>query len=86
MDFTTSPENFPQEEVSSFIESLHQNGQRFVPIIDPGIYVLEEDYDAYASGVEQNVFIKDINGKDFLGQVWPGKRVRTKTSFDLILS
>jgi hypothetical protein len=31
-------------EVSSFVEKLHENGQHFVPIIDPGIMVLEGKY------------------------------------------
>lgn len=76
LDFTTSPVNFPQEEMAAFIGSLHDNGQRFVPIIDPGIYVLDSSYDAYTSGVEQNVFIKDLYGNDnFIGQVWPGPTV-----------
>ena len=74
LDFTTSPDTFPEEEVAAFIDTLHQAGQRFVPIVDPGIYVLDPEYDAYTAGVEQNVFIKDLYGtENFIGQVWPGE-------------
>jgi len=29
-------------------------------------------YDAYEKGLEQDVFVKDITGGNYLGQVWPG--------------
>jgi alpha-glucosidase (family GH31 glycosyl hydrolase) len=35
-DFTLDAVNFPQAEVAKFVNQLHQNGQHFVPIIDPG--------------------------------------------------
>ena len=70
-DFTLDSTNFPQAEVSSFVKGLHANGQHFVPIIDPGIMV-QEGYDAYEQGMKQDLFIKDISGGNYLGQVWPG--------------
>jgi alpha-glucosidase (family GH31 glycosyl hydrolase) len=71
-DFTVDATNFPQAEVTSFISSLHANGQKFVPIIDPGIKV-EAGYDAYEEGIAADIFIKDLNGEDpYIGQVWPG--------------
>jgi alpha-glucosidase (family GH31 glycosyl hydrolase) len=35
-DFTVDSEMFPQTEVSKFVDQLHDNGQHFVPIVDPG--------------------------------------------------
>ena len=70
-DFTLDSTNFPQAEVLSFVQGLHANGQHFVPIIDPGIMV-QEGYDAYTQGVEKDLFIKDLSGGYYLGQVWPG--------------
>ena len=32
-DFTTDPTNFPLSEMSTFVASLHENGQHFVPIV-----------------------------------------------------
>jgi len=70
-DFTVDSVNFPAAEMKSFVETLHSNGQHFVPIIDPGIMVLS-GYDAYEAGLKQDLFVKDISGGYYLGQVWPG--------------
>jgi alpha-glucosidase (family GH31 glycosyl hydrolase) len=70
-DFTLDSVDFPQSEVASFVNQLHANGQHFVPIIDPGIMV-QSGYDAYEQGVQKDLFVKDIQGGYYLGQVWPG--------------
>lgn len=70
-DFTYDAQQFPILEVSKFVNQLHQNGQKFVPIVDPGIMVYP-GYNAYERGVKENLFIKDIQGNDHLSQVWPG--------------
>merc|ERR1712000_699023 len=71
-DFTTDPANFPLDEVRKFVDGLHDDGMKFVPIIDPGIMVYA-GYDAYETGLKEGVFVKDITGEGFyLGQVWPG--------------
>lgn len=73
LDFVLDPINYPLAEVQSFVASLHANNQRFVPIIDPAIYVLSPTYSTYTTGVADDVFVKDYTGKDFyLSQVWPG--------------
>ena len=73
-DFTYDAEMFPVDEMNRFVAKLHQNGQKFVPIIDPGIAVAvnHPDYEAYTEGIEKDLFIKNIEGENFLGQVWPG--------------
>lgn len=74
-DFTVDPDNFPATEMQEFIADLNSKGQHFVPIVDPGIYAVEEStpYDALVKGLEQDVFVKDLtNEKPYLGQVWPG--------------
>jgi alpha-glucosidase len=73
LDFTVDPVTFSSADMTTFINNLHSNNQKFVPIIDPGIYVRDEAYPAYVRGLEQNVFIKDMtNTQPYLGQVWPG--------------
>ena len=42
-----------------------------VVIIDPGIKN-ETGYIPYDDGIKDDVFLKDKNGKPFVGMVWPG--------------
>jgi alpha-D-xyloside xylohydrolase len=70
-DFTVDSSNFIASDVKNFVAGLHANGQHFVPIIDPGIMVYS-GYDAYESGLKKDLFVKDITGNYYLGQVWPG--------------
>lgn len=70
-DFTYDSEQFPQAEVAKFVDELHGNGQHFVPIVDPGIMVYP-GYEAYDRGVREGLFVKDLTGGNYLGQVWPG--------------
>ncbi len=53
---------------TSFATSLHATGQKWVPIIDCGIPMAPDDA-AYKQGMAADVFIKDVTGKPYLGQV-----------------
>ena len=53
------------------MDSLHSLGRRFVPILDPGIK-LEPGYAPYDDAVAQNLFLKDVTGDFYIGEVWPG--------------
>ncbi len=39
-----------------------------VPILDPGIHV-KPGYAPYDSGIKQGVFMRDLTGQPFVGQV-----------------
>lgn len=73
LDFTLDPVNFPQAQMDDLVSYLHSQGQRFVPIVDPGIYSQDKAYSTYAKAMEADVFVKDLYGVEpYQGQVWPG--------------
>ncbi|KDQ51365.1 glycoside hydrolase family 31 protein [Jaapia argillacea MUCL 33604] len=77
-DFTSDPVSFPGDEMRAFIEELAANNQHYIPIVDAAVakQVNSTDlYYPYISGAEQQVFIKNPDGSEYIGQVWPGYTV-----------
>jgi len=66
--FTWNKEQFP--EPKTMFETLHEMGIKVSAIIDPGVKV-EEGYHVFDEGEE--FFLKDTDGNDFEGAVWPGR-------------
>ncbi len=52
------------------MERLHNSSRRFVPILDPGIPVLP-GYTPYDEGIERDIFIRDVTGQPYIGEVRP---------------
>ncbi|KAJ1671674.1 hypothetical protein GGF38_000626 [Coemansia sp. RSA 25] len=73
-DFTFDPVNFPLAEMQRQLAYLHERGQKMVLITDPAI-LYNSSYAVYARGHEQEVFIKNPDGSEYVGQVWPGYTV-----------
>lgn len=69
-DFTINREGFPDFE--QLVEEMKEQNIHLVPIIDGGVKI-EEGYDVYEEGVENNYFCKDENGENFVIGVWPGR-------------
>ncbi|KAJ2686820.1 hypothetical protein IWW39_003359 [Coemansia spiralis] len=73
-DFTFDPVNFPLAEMQKQLAYLHERGQKMVLITDPAI-LYNSSYEVYARGHAKDVFIKNTDGSEFIGQVWPGYTV-----------
>ncbi len=69
-DFTVDTERFP--DLEKLTSDMKADGIHLVPIIDAGVKI-EEGYDVYEEGVENDYFCKNAEGKDFVGAVWPGR-------------
>jgi alpha-glucosidase (family GH31 glycosyl hydrolase) len=63
-DFTIDEKRFPLDRMAKITQNY-----RYVPIIDAGI---KTSGNAYEEGLKQNVFLKDADGKTYVGRVWPG--------------
>jgi alpha-glucosidase len=79
-DFTTDPHTFPVSEAKAFFDQLHGDNQHFVPIVDSAIYIPNpingsDAYDTYARGNESGVFLRNPDGSQYIGAVWPGYTV-----------
>ena len=71
-DFTVDPVAWGS--MGNLTDMLHDNGQRFVLILDPAIPAeAGDDYLPAVSGLEEGVFIIDETGQSAVGTVWPGK-------------
>jgi alpha-glucosidase (family GH31 glycosyl hydrolase) len=76
-DWTYDGVNFPQDKVLDFVNEVHDDGQKFVIIVDPGILAVDPswdlDYPPYTEGIQQDLFIRDgFNNEPYISQVWPG--------------
>jgi len=73
-DFTYDKVNF--DGLGDFVKDLHDKQMHYIPIIDAGIAIREneqqdgEKYEAYMDGMQEDIFIKDPEGKVAVGQVW----------------
>jgi alpha-glucosidase len=67
--FTWDNKSFPNP--AELLGHLKELGFHVVVMCDPGIKI-EDGYDAYESGVENDVFVKYPDGSNYSGSVWPG--------------
>ncbi|KAL8187967.1 UNVERIFIED_CONTAM: hypothetical protein K2H54_058646 [Gekko kuhli] len=77
-DFTYDTIDF--EGLPEFVADLHDHGQKYVIILDPGISTgtrrNNTPYETYRRGQAKDVWIKDPQGTEpLIGEVWPGESV-----------
>jgi hypothetical protein len=64
MDCASAPCRAPQ----AFVSELHSAGQRWVPILDPVVHI-SGNYTPYRAGLEAGVFMRDLTGSPYVGEV-----------------
>ena len=79
-DFTQDPNTFSYEQGEAFLEKLHGNNQHYITIVDSAIYIpnpnnASDNYSIYTDGHERDVFMKNPDGTEYIGEVWPGYTV-----------
>ncbi|KAK9095626.1 hypothetical protein Scep_027095 [Stephania cephalantha] len=67
--FTFDKDRFSNPK--ALVNELHLNGFKAIWMLDPGIKH-EEGYFVYDSGSKEDVWIQKVDGKPFVGDVWPG--------------
>lgn len=63
-------DRFPADKMRAFVDRLHSAGQHWVPIHDAAISK-QAGYKAYEEGTRAGVWVKDMHGETYVGQVCP---------------
>ena len=66
--FTLDPINFSVPKMSKFLADLHAKGQKWVPIVDPGVKI-DPGYPAYDAGIATDIFIKGPDRSPYVASV-----------------
>lgn len=79
-DFENDPNTYGYEQGEAFLERLHAAGQHYVAIVDSAIYIpnpenASDAYSIYSDGHDSDVFMKNPDGSEYIGSVWPGYTV-----------
>lgn len=59
------------------MDKLHANGQYYMPILDPNVYVpnpanASDAYEVYDRGAAVNAYIRNGEESEYIGILWPG--------------
>jgi len=79
-DWTLDQHTYPAKEFKAWLDDLHSKHLHYVPIVDAAIYIPNpsngsETYPSYDRGHELDVFLKNPDGSEYIGAVWPGYTV-----------
>ncbi|KJY41956.1 glycosyl hydrolase, partial [Streptomyces sp. NRRL B-1568] len=70
--FTVDRERFP--DLPGLAADLRRDGVRLVSIVDPAVKA-EPGMAVYEGGREAGAFVRDVQGREVRGEVWPGESV-----------
>ncbi|CAE6413351.1 unnamed protein product [Rhizoctonia solani] len=74
--FTNDPQYFPTAKMQEIVNYLHKHDQQYIVMVDPAVaYQPEKGYKAFDRGVQDDIFLKELNGSLHKGVVWPGVTV-----------
>lgn len=71
--FSFDKSHFPNGTRTPLL-GLQEKGRRIVAILDPGVK-FERSFAVFESGIKEDVFCRGLEGKPFVGLVWPGETV-----------
>lgn len=76
-DFTDNPGHYDVDQGREFLERLHANGQYYLPILDPNVYIPNPDntsdaYSTYDRGAAVDAYIRNGDDGYYIGVEWPG--------------
>jgi len=69
-DFTVDTNRYPPDRMKAM---LQKHKKRWVPIIDAGVKQQYPRGPGYSEGVKKDIFVKNHNGENLVGSVWPGR-------------
>lgn len=70
--FTFNKKHFPR--LRKTLSDLDKRGRKLIPILDPGVKQ-QPGYNVYDDGRAHDIFCRNPQGSEFVGQVWPGDTV-----------
>nr|GAT54403.1 alpha-glucosidase [Mycena chlorophos] len=74
--FTVDPQYFPLPRMQEIVAYLHAHNQQYILMTDPAVgYLPGQGYGPFDRGAEAGIWLKNQNGSDHLGLVWPGVTV-----------
>ncbi|PWN23732.1 putative alpha-glucosidase precursor [Microstroma glucosiphilum] len=75
-DWTTDPQNFSASDYKLLTDYLSKHHQHYIPIVDAAVGANPPNNTAHyypaETGAQLDTFLKNANGTDYIGQVWPG--------------
>ncbi|KAL4799677.1 glycosyl hydrolases family 31-domain-containing protein [Aspergillus venezuelensis] len=69
--FTIDPERFPANLYKDLVDTIHARDQHYIVMVDPAVFYKESN-PALDAGIEQDAFMKEVNGSFHQGVVWAG--------------